>query len=229
MKQRDIELLSSYLDGQLSPSDAARLESRLLTDPAMRSVLRDLRSSRSLLRQLPMRKAPRNFRLTPQMVGKNPPLPRAYPAFRFTSTLATILLFITFGLNFLRPQLAASAPLFGMGGGGAPDTFSAESAPATEAPAATEPPALQEPSVAIAPRPTETLPAQEDTARAMETAVLKNGEAENGVPQEQPQAPQPAPAVPQLWQWLLAGVAVLSAFVMALMRQLAINRWRRKN
>jgi hypothetical protein len=63
----------------------------------------------------------------------------------------------------------------------------------------------------------------------METAVLKNGEAENGVPQEQPQAPQPAPAVPQLWQWLLAGVAVLSAFVMALMRQLAINRWRRKN
>jgi hypothetical protein len=59
-----------------------------------------------MLRQLPMRKAPRNFRLTPKMVGKNPPLPRAYPAFRFTSALATILLFLSFGLNFLRQRLS---------------------------------------------------------------------------------------------------------------------------
>src|SRR5512134_658596 len=104
MKQRDLELLSSYLDGQLSPSDATRLEARLLVEPDLRSVLRDLRSARSLLRQLPLRKAPRNFKLTPQMVGKNPPLPRAYPAFRFTSAMATILLFLSFGLNVLRPQ-----------------------------------------------------------------------------------------------------------------------------
>ena len=73
MKQRDIELLSSYLDGQLSSADSARLEARLRTDPEMRSVLQDLRGARSLLRQLPMRKAPRNFTLTPKMVGRNPP------------------------------------------------------------------------------------------------------------------------------------------------------------
>src|SRR5512134_3035117 len=139
MKQRDLELLSSYLDGQLSSSDATRLEARLLVEPDLRSVLRDLRSARTVLRQLPMRKAPRNFRLTPKMVGKNPPLPRAYPAFRFTSALATLLLFITFGLNFLRPQLAAPvASGFGMGGGGGgvEETFSVQSAAATEAPAA---------------------------------------------------------------------------------------------
>jgi hypothetical protein len=93
-----------------------------------------------------MRKAPRNFRLTPRLVGKNPPLPRAYPAFRFTSAIATVMLFLSFGLNFLRPQLlAAQAPLGMGGGGGAADTFSAEAAPAaempaTEAPAATEAP-----------------------------------------------------------------------------------------
>ena len=75
MNRRDIELLSSYLDGQLSPSDSARLETRLIREPELRSVLRDLRSGRSVLRQLPMRKAPRNFTLTPKMVGKNPPLP----------------------------------------------------------------------------------------------------------------------------------------------------------
>ena len=240
MNQRDLELLSSYLDGQLKPSDATRLETRLLVEPDLRSVLRDLRSTRSMLRQLPMRKAPRNFRLTPKMVGKNPPLPRVYPAFRFTSALATILLFLSFGMNFLRPQLLATQAVgFGQGGGGAPDTYSAESAPAAEMPAeaATEAP-VEEPSVAMAPMPTETLLAQEDTARAVETESAKNGENESGlaatqtVPEEalpaQEPAAQNAPVVSSLWQWLLAGVALLSAFIMALMRQLSINRWRGK-
>src|SRR5512139_3624733 len=159
MKQRDIELLSSYLDGQLSSADTARLEARLRTDPEMRSVLQDLRGTRSLLRQLPMRKAPRNFTLTPKMVGKNPPLPRSYPVFKFSATLATILLFFTIGLNVLSPQLAAQPPAFGMGGGGAPDTFSSilvTEAPVIEAaPAATEAPAA-EPSIAMAPLSTAT-------------------------------------------------------------------------
>src|SRR5512138_3946146 len=107
MKQRDLELLSSYLDGQLSSSDAARLEARLRTDPEMRSVLQDLRGARGLLRQLPMRKAPRNFTLTPKMVGKNPPLPRTYPAFKFVTVLTTLLLFFTLGVNFMAVQTAA--------------------------------------------------------------------------------------------------------------------------
>lgn len=241
MKQRDLELLSSYLDGQLSSSDKSRLEARLLVEPDLRSVLRDLRSARSMLRQLPMRKAPRNFRLTPKMVGKNPPLPRAYPAFRFTSALATVMLFITLGLNFIRPQLATAQPAFGMGGGGAPDTFSAESAPAAEMPAATEAPAaeapMEEPSIAIAPQPTMTISGQEDTARAVETPTNKDAPTENAASGglDQPPAQGPAsrvdtgPVVPPVWQWLLAGIALVSAFIMAMMRQLSVNRWRKKN
>lgn len=239
MKQRDLELLSSYLDGQLSSADATRLEARLLAEPDLRSVLRDLRSARTMLRQLPMRKAPRNFRLTPQMVGKNPPLPRAYPAFRFTSALATILLFLSFGLNFLRPQLlAAQSPAFGMGGGGAPDTY-AESAPAAEMPAlATELPATEAPaeesSIASAPMATETIAAQGDTARAMETETAKTGATEAAAQdalQNQPpisEPPSPRPVVSTVWQWLLAGIALLSALIMGLMRQFSVNRWRGK-
>lgn len=232
MKQRDLELLSSYLDGQLSPSDSARLEARLGRDPELRSVLRDLRGARSLLRQLPMRKAPRNFTLTPKMVGKNPPLPRAYPAFRFTTALATLLLFISFGLNFLRPQLASAPPAFGMGGGG--DTFSAESA-VTEAPAATEAPAIaQAPSIGAAPLPTATAPSQEDATRIMETPIDKSAETmtANGVeslPAQEPPAPNEIPPVSSVWQWLLAGIALVSAFVMVMMRQVSLNRWRRKS
>jgi hypothetical protein len=231
MKQRDLELLSSYLDGQLNPSDSARLEARLLTDAELRSVLRDLRSTRSLLRQLPMRKAPRNFRLTPQMVGKNPPLPRAYPAFRFTTALASLLLFISLGLNFLRPQLA-SAPGIGGGGGGAPELATSGVLAVTEAPAATEAAAAEAPSVQMAPLGTATGPALEDTARAMETQALKNGEASNaagtGLEQQAPPPASTAPVVSSVWQWLFAGIALISAFIMAMMRQLSIYRWRKK-
>src|SRR5512134_2554608 len=188
MNHRDLELLSSYLDGQLKPSDSARLEARLSTDPNLRAVLDDLRSARGLLRQLPMRKAPRNFTLTPKMVGKNPPLPRTYSAFRFVTALATFLFFLTAGVNFLAPQLASQSPAFGMGGGGAPEVFSAQApAPAaTEAPA-TEAPALEapaEPPAELVPLPTTTLPAA-DIAREAATAVEKSEVTEEGVANDQ--------------------------------------------
>src|SRR5512134_3801277 len=130
MNHRDLELLSSYLDGQLKPSDSARLQARLSSDPELRAVLDDLRSARGLLRQLPMRKAPRNFTLTPKMVGKNPPLPRSYPAFRFVTALASLMLFFTLGLNFLGPQMTVAQTTFGQGGGGAPEIMSTEAPPA---------------------------------------------------------------------------------------------------
>ena len=138
MNQRDVELLSAYLDGELKPSESARLESRLNSDPELVSVLDDLRATRTLLRRLPQRRAPRNFTLTRKMAGQNPPLPRAYPIFRYVTALAMLLLFFTFGLNSFSAQLAA-APAVGMGGGGGvneTESFAAqEASPATEAPA----------------------------------------------------------------------------------------------
>jgi anti-sigma factor RsiW len=232
MNRRDLELLSSYLDGQLKPSDSARLESRLSTDPNLRAVLDDLRAARGLLRQLPIRKAPRNFRLTPRMVGKNPPLPRAYPAFRFVTALATMLLFFTVGLNFLAPQMASQERNFGYGGGGAPEVFSAQApAPAaTEAPAAEAPP--EESAAELVPLPTATF-AVADTARDAVTPLAKDGltgEAGGQDPfgvQNVPPGETPQP-VPPVWQILLAGIAFLGAIIMVLMRRLSANRWRQK-
>jgi anti-sigma factor RsiW len=226
MNKRDLELLSSYLDGQLSPSDYARLESRLSSDPDLRAVLDDLRGARSLLRGLPTRKAPRNFTLTPKMVGKNPPLPRSYPAFQFMTALATLMLFFTVGLNFLAPQLTAQAPIYGMGGGGGEvESFAAEEAPA---PAATEAPA-EEPSVQLAPLPTATLAPAGDTARAAETPSQEDGLTAESLSQNEIGVKSEPPfQVPSIWQILLGGVALLGVIVMVLMRQLAVNRWRRK-
>jgi len=232
MNQRDLELLSSYLDGQLKPSDSARLEARLASDPDLRAVLDDLRAARGLLRQLPMRKAPRNFTLTPKMVGKNPPLPRSYPAFRFVTALASLMLFFTLGLNFVVPQMA-QAPAFGMGGGGGPpEVFSAEQAPAVPEAAATEAPATEapaeEPSVLMEPLPTATISPAADTAREAETPTDKQGVTSETDVLVEPQQPPLAPPVPPSWQVVLAAIAVLGALGMVLMRQAAASRWPRK-
>lgn len=226
MNQRDLELLSSYLDGRLSPSDSARLEGRLRTEPQLASVLNDLRATRTLLRKLPARRAPRNFTLTRKMVGQNPPLPRAYPLFRFASALATLLFVFSFGLNSVSRM---AAPAFGMGGGGVADSqqgleLYAEEAPAmaTEPAAATEAPA--EPPVAMAPAPTMTASA-EDALRSAETPTLPASEMGNAVAQKQ-LTETPTQLVPFTWQIVLGVVALLSALLMLLMRSIATSRWR---
>lgn len=119
MNPRDLELLSAYLDGKLNPSDSARLEARLQSDPELASTLGDIRLARGILRKLPARKAPRNFTLTRKMVGLKPPLPRSYGFFRFSTAFATILLVLTFATNFIVPRVsyAPAGPAMQAGGG----------------------------------------------------------------------------------------------------------------
>ena len=94
---RDQEMLSAYLDGQLSSKDIAGLQKRLQDDQQMQIALDELRLTRIALRSLPMLRAPRNFTLTPQMVGKHAPARRpTYPAFGFASLAAAMLLVLVF-------------------------------------------------------------------------------------------------------------------------------------
>lgn len=235
MNRRDLELLSAYLDGELKPADSTRLETRFKTDPELVSALNDLRATRTLLRRLPSRKAPRNFTLTRKMVGLNPPLPRSYPAFRLATVVATLLLFFSFGVNFVGTQMASQVP-YGMGGGGgAPDTelFSVQEAPA-EDPAAAAAPAPEEPSVSLAPQGTALPPSEEDSTRIMETPASKESGGENAPGLDQPPAmeeplPEPqtrAPLVPSVWQIGLLVAAVVGALLMGLMRQSSARRWK---
>lgn len=243
MKRRDLELLSAYLDGELKPSDSTRLETRLKSDPELVSVLNDLRATRTLLRKLPQRRAPRNFTLTRKMAGQNPPLPRTYPAFRFVTAVATLLFFFSFGLNFMGKQLV-QAPAFGMGGGGggaAEAQSFAESEPVLEAPAAEEAPAEPALEAPAAPAPAEVAPTittapAEDATRIMETPVAKEAEGESAIAQDQvsgmnetmqtSEAPKPLPLISSAWQIGLAAVALVSALLMGLMRQSSARRWK---
>lgn len=234
---RDVEKLSAYLDGQLKPSEIARLESRLKTDPELASILKDLRQTRGLLRRLPQRRAPRNFTLTPKMVGQKPPLPRTYPAFRFATVLATLLLFFTFATNFMAP-LARTAPYpygRGGGGGGEPETMmeSLTEEPALEMPAMEEPAAPETP----APMATQIPPAAEDSAPVDPTAEASEKSGVQATPsgdtfaQQIPdEAPDrsPAPPIGAPVQIILASIAILSALVAFALRYAAIRKWRAK-
>ncbi|NJC95213.1 MAG: hypothetical protein FIB03_02570 [Anaerolineae bacterium] len=242
MNKRDLELLSAYLDGELKPSDSTKLEARLKSDTQLASVLNDLRVTRSLLRGLPSRKAPRNFTLTRKMVGQNPPLPRTYPVFRFATAIATLLFVFSIGFNTLAPQIASQPPAFGMGGGGGggeAESYAAEAPaeePAMEQPAAPAPALFptptaaadaSEPSIALAPQGTE-VPPTEELSTMMETPVEKNGVG-GGV--ESPdqyarETQRQVPLIPSIWVAGLAIVAVISALVMGLMRRLSAQRWK---
>jgi hypothetical protein len=88
---RDIELLSAYLDNQLSSKDRTQLETRLKTDPALRKELQELNRTRLLLRQLPRIRAPRNYYLKPDVVRPRRTMKLA-PVFGMVSAAASVLL-----------------------------------------------------------------------------------------------------------------------------------------
>ena len=234
---RDIEQLSAYLDGQLSPSDSTRLESRISADPELASALSDLRAARSILRKLPARKAPRNFTLTRKMVGLKPPLPRTFSFFRLSTAFATFLLMLTFAANSVIPRIGfgAAAPMaaqeaYGIGGGGSGGGCEEPCLPpalaaATEAPVATEAPAAAE----LAPLPTEGLPsASEDTARVGETAIVETPVAKDlenaSVPQDPPTVKNEA-IIPIAWQVGLLIIGLISAGIAFAINQNAKRKW----
>ena len=129
MKFRDVEQLSAYLDGHLSPDEAARIEGRLVVDARLRQVLDDLRVARGLARRIPHRKAPRSFALSAVNPRVLAPRPRAVPILRYAGGLAALLFVFSAAFNTLAPlagRSMAAAPTSGYGlgggvGGGAPD------------------------------------------------------------------------------------------------------------
>jgi hypothetical protein len=228
---RDVETLTAYLDGQLDSAHRQRLESRLQSEPELKTALDALRESRSVLRRLPQRRAPHNFTLTPKMAGIKPPLPRAYPIFRFASVVAAFLFFFAYATNFL-PRLSltlgAAAPAMETGkGGGAPednqrnqsgggcDTCTIEATVQVEVPLA--PSSKVPPSALTTPAPAAT-----------EQAFVQ--QAPSGVePAAEPGRPSFTFPTPTMWQVILFIVACLAGGVALIIRLAVERRWAKAN
>lgn len=179
INQRDFEKLSAYLDGQLTPSERKKLEERMRARPELHTALEEMDRTRALLRMAPRRRAPRNFTLTPAMVGADRPakrqsggFPSLFPALSFASAIATLALVISFLVSpslsrpettaMMEPQSPAAEEGFSVlsteeaagelaaGEAGAADR-AAETFAIPEMPAAAAPEAEQAPEIAQAP------------------------------------------------------------------------------
>ncbi|MFZ2096577.1 MAG: hypothetical protein WAV05_08060 [Anaerolineales bacterium] len=104
---RDYELLSAYLDNQLSDNERALLESRLKTDTALRSELHEISKTRLLLQSLPRLRAPRNYYIQAEAIQTRPNL-RLAPIFGIVSAVASVLLAIVI---FSSTFFSSSAPV----------------------------------------------------------------------------------------------------------------------
>jgi len=147
---RDWEILSAYLDDQISAPERLAIETRLVNNPELSQSLDELRQTRMILRGLPKLRAPRNFMLTPAMAGQRAGASMSYgmyPVLRLAATLATLFFFIVtaggLALRFTLPaqtvimrsdqsQNAQPVVPLGMGGGGS------NAAPPLAPPAPTE-------------------------------------------------------------------------------------------
>lgn len=251
---RDVEQLSALLDEKLNPAEAARLQKQIETDPELRAIYDDLRQTRSLLRRLPQRRAPRNFTLKPSAARVRPPLPRLFPTFRLASALASILLFFSLATNATLPRLtgmANNAPLaYGMGGapeidramggGGGEESAQLPIGGGLDEPAAEAPAAMEAPAEEAAPAPEEpaaktvepTAAAQPDAQPTLEAAAALPPVEEPQPVQEEPlpmpEPPAPAAIVPVWALILLAVLAIASGAAAFWLRWQNDRQWESK-
>lgn len=101
MRVNDYELLSAYIDGELTEAERAALEARLQAEPRLQRELQSLQQTTSLIRQMPELKAPRDFTLDIAVKRPARVLPFTLTAtFSALSTAAAVLL-VAFGGYFL--------------------------------------------------------------------------------------------------------------------------------
>jgi anti-sigma factor RsiW len=161
---RDVELLSAYLDGELDRRRQLKLQKRLDREPALNQLLVDLERTRSLLRSAGPIKAPRSFKLKPEMVAQPRRRP-VYPVFQFASAVAVIILAVVLigdltGFRLGSPTAAGPAPEVAMEAPLEESSRSAEEAPQGVLPSDDEPPSelmMAAPSATATPTPTGAL------------------------------------------------------------------------
>jgi len=116
------ELLSAYLDHQLSAEERARLERELAQDSALRRELEALRETVNLVQDLPQAELPRNFILPERTPQRHPPEPEAHltsdrprawlaPLLTAATTIVSLLFVVVLAGDLLLAGLGQTAAL----------------------------------------------------------------------------------------------------------------------
>lgn len=140
LSTHDYELISAYLDNQLSEKDRARFEVRLKIEPELQKELHEIQITRSLIHSLPRMRAPRNYYIKPETVPVRQ-ISRLAPVFGIVSAVASILLVVVIFSSVLYKSrqpvaMAPAAPVLSQVQTNQPETArsSAPQEPPTETP-----------------------------------------------------------------------------------------------
>jgi anti-sigma factor RsiW len=103
VNERDLELLSAYLDDALSPAERAQVEARLATDGEFSAELEALRQTKALVAGLPLLRAPRSFALTHDKLRASRPARRIIDLNRFltVASAAAAIALVVLGVGAL--------------------------------------------------------------------------------------------------------------------------------
>ena len=100
---QDYQLISAYLDNACSPKERALFEKRLAVEPELLQALQEFKQTRRLLRVMPVRRAPRNFTLSPSQVPAKPQRFFLVPAMNILATTAAVLIVVVYAGSHLMP------------------------------------------------------------------------------------------------------------------------------
>lgn len=109
---QDYELLSAYLDGELTTAERSALDARLQAEPELRRELDSLRQTVSLIRALPSMKAPRDYTLDERQTRPARlwifPASTAFSAISAAAAMLLVVLGVVTLLSSGAPQAATS-------------------------------------------------------------------------------------------------------------------------
>src|SRR5450432_2233959 len=88
--EQDYELLSAYVDNQLSAADRTQLEARFESEPALRATLNDLRRTIVVLKASPSLTPPRNFTLDVARYRRDAPWWARYQTMQLMGAIGTM-------------------------------------------------------------------------------------------------------------------------------------------
>lgn len=116
LSDRDYELISAFLDGEVDARQKKDIEGRLSRDTQFRSAYEQMSRTRQLMRSQPLLRAPRTYTLSSKAIAALQPTKRAllsFPALLQTaSAFASVVFLILFGLNWLTAdRMRSAAPL----------------------------------------------------------------------------------------------------------------------
>ncbi|MBE3039866.1 MAG: hypothetical protein IMZ62_13780 [Chloroflexi bacterium] len=201
LSPKDWQLLSEYVDGQLSARQKEKLEQRLQADVGLRQGVEEMRQTRAILRSVPRLKVPHNFTLTRAMASEallRSPWVRVL-SYSSVLSLALVIITVLFQLLPAAVPLASQAPMVVMKGA------RAEAAP-TQGAAATEPPIINWlPATGMGgggpgPNYSEVQPGAPTAAERLAVPNLtpqpKGGEEQHQLPKATPEAPS-GPSIAQ--------------------------------